>query len=40
VGVSVVVKPEDYDPSKEAAHMKSPSFRFTINEFLFRVWIH
>jgi hypothetical protein len=40
VGVSAMVKPEDYNPDKEEKHLKPCSFRFTINEFLFRVWIH
>ena len=40
MGVSAVVKAEDYNPDKEERHLKPCSFRFTINEFLFRVWVH
>ena len=40
VGVSVTVKPEDYSAEHEEKHMKPVTFRFTLNEFLFRVWIY
>jgi hypothetical protein len=35
-----MVKPEDYNPDQQERHLKPFSFRFTINEFLFRVWLH
>jgi hypothetical protein len=40
VGVSVVVKGEDFNADKEERHLRPITFRFTMNEFLFKVWIY
>lgn len=36
----MTVKPEDYNAEQEEKHMKPVTFRFTMNEYLFRVWVY
>lgn len=39
VSVSVVEKPNNYDPDHPERHLRPITFRMTMNEFLYRVWI-
>ena len=35
MGVSVIVKPQDFDPDRPENYPKPSTFRFTLNEFLY-----
>jgi hypothetical protein len=40
VGVSVVEKPANFNPQDYENHLKPITFRMTMNEHLYRIWIH